>query len=315
MPFVEKITDLFLIFILCSVVGWVCETIMYAIRDKKAVKRGFLFGPLCPIYGSGAVVSSVILYGRISDFFAKFGDIRHYVALFFLGMILCDVLEYVASYVLEKIFKTRWWDYSYKTFQINGRICLTSSLLFGFGVATFIKYVQPYIFYVLDELIPLSAKLIAAFVIYTVLIIDVMLTVQSMKDVIKSLREIEQYAVDNAQKGIDKVHNKTSEYIETVRTSEQIDAIIKKLSDEKSLLSRAKKNFPTLHGEKYNEAMNLIFPKSENEEDEKIKKAKKKRIRSGEPVHVDDKGEVILEAEDLKEVEKDEKDEKEKKDA
>ncbi len=312
MHIIEKIIDYFLVFILCSVIGWVCETIMYVLRDKKAVKRGFLFGPLCPIYGSGAVISSVVLYGRISDFFAKYGDIWHYVALFFLGMILCDVIEYITSYVLEKAFKTRWWDYSYKTFQINGRICLTSSLLFGFGVATYIKFVQPYIFFVFDDIIPFSAKLIAAFVIYTILIIDVMLTVQSMKDVIKSLRELEQYAVDNVQKGIDKVHGKTSEYIENVKTNEQIDAIIKKLSDEKSLLSRAKKYFPTMHGEKYNEAMNLVFPKSETEEEAELRKARKKRIRSGTPVHVDDKGDVIL---DDEEKEKPEGEDSEKKDA
>ena len=308
MHVIEIIIDYFLIFILCSVIGWVCETIMYAIRDKKAVKRGFLFGPLCPIYGSGAVISSAVLYGRISDFFAKFGDIWHYVALFFLGMLLCNVIEYLTSYVLEKAFKTRWWDYSYKKFQINGRICLTSSLLFGFGVATYIKFVQPYILYVLDEIFPFPAKLITAFVLYTVIIIDVMLTVQSMKDVIKSLRELEQYAVDNAQKGIDKVHNKRNEYIETVKTNEQIDAIIKKLSDEKSLLSRAKRYFPTMHGEKYNEAMNLVFPKSESEEEEKLRKARKKRIRSGEPVHVDDNGDVILEESDIEEAGKEEKD-------
>lgn len=310
MHIIERIIDLFLVFILCSVIGWVCETIMYAIRDKKAVKRGFLFGPLCPIYGSGAVISSAVLYGRISDFFAKFGDIWHFVALFFLGMILCDVIEYLASYVLEKAFKTRWWDYSYKKFQINGRICLTSSLLFGLGVAVYIKYIQPYIFFVLDDLIPFSAKLITAFVLYTIIIIDVMLTVQSMKDVIKSLRELEQYAVDNAQKGIDKVHNKTSEYIENVKTNEQIDAIIKKLSDDKSLLSRAKKYFPTMHGEKYNEAMSLVFPDSETEEEKKLRKARKKRIRSGEPVHVDDKGDVILEDSDFENNEEEKKDKK-----
>ncbi len=304
MAVIERIIDYFLVFIICSVIGWICETVMYAIRDRKAVKRGFLFGPLCPIYGSGAVISSAVLYGKISDFFAKFGNIWHLIALFFLGMILCDVIEYLTSYVLEKAFKTRWWDYSYKKFQINGRICLTSSLLFGFGVAVYIKYIQPYIFFVLDDVIPFSAKIITAFVLYTIIIIDVMLTVQSMKDVIKSLRELENYAVENAQKGIDKVHTKTAEYIETVKTNEQIDAIIKKLRDENSLLTRAKKYFPNMHGEKYNEAMNMIFPSSETEEERKTRKAKKERIRSGEPVHVDDNGEVILEETDTEQSDK-----------
>lgn len=301
MNIINFIVDYFLEFVLFSVVGWVYETVMYAFRDQTAVKRGFLFGPLCPIYGSGAVMCSVIMYGRISDYFAKFGDVWHIVALFFIGMILCSVLEYITSYVLEKAFHTRWWDYSYKTFQIGGRICLTSSLGFGVGVALLIKYVQPYVFYVFDDVFPPTAKYITAFVIYSILIIDVALTIQSLKDVVKALKEVEQYAVDRSQYGIDKAHDKISVIIEPVKavpgeisdrmhSNERIDALIERLSGDKSLLSRAKKYFPALRSDKYQEAIDLLFPKGDEEEERK-KKERKKKIRSGKPVKLDEEDE------------------------
>ena len=298
MKIINFTVNYFLIFILFSVVGWICETVMYAFRDKTAVKRGFLFGPLCPIYGSGVVISSLVLYGRISDYFARFGDIKHFIALFFIGMTLCTVLEYITSYVLEKAFHTRWWDYSYKTFQIKGRICMTSSLGFGLGIAVLIKYVLPYVFYVLNDVIPAAPKYITAFVIYSVLIVDVALTIQSLKDVVKALKEVEQYAVDRSQYGIDKAHDKISVIIEPVkavpgeigdrmRSNEQIEALIEKLSGNNSLLNRARHYFPMFKSDKYQEAIDLIFPKADEEELRK-KKEKKKKIRSGKPVNLDE---------------------------
>ena len=301
MKIINFIVDYFLAFILFSVVGWIYETVMYVFRDKTAVKRGFLFGPLCPIYGSGAVLSSVVLYGRISNYFAQFGDVWHFVALFFLGMILCTVLEYITGYVLEKAFHTRWWDYSYKTFQFKGRICLTSSLGFGLGVAILIKYVQPYIFFVFDQIIPPAPKYIVAFILYSILIVDVALTIQSLKDVIKALKEVEQYAVDRSQYGIDKAHDKISVIIEPVKavpgeisdrmhSNEHIEALIERLSGDKSLLSRAKRYFPALKSDRYQEAIDLIFPKIDEEEERK-KKERKKKIRSGKPVKLDEEDE------------------------
>ena len=116
MKIIEIIINCFLWFIFYSVIGWITETLIFAIRDKKSVKRGFLFGPLCPIYGTGAVVCYLLLYGRVTNFFALFG----------IGLLLCDTIEYITSFVMEKAFHAKWWDYSNQKFNIKGRICLVS---------------------------------------------------------------------------------------------------------------------------------------------------------------------------------------------
>ena len=92
MEILNSIINYFLWFVFYSVSGWIIETLLFAVRDKKSVKRGFLFGPLCPIYGTGAVVCTLIMYGRITNFFV----------LFIAGLVLCDTIEYVTHYVMEK---------------------------------------------------------------------------------------------------------------------------------------------------------------------------------------------------------------------
>ncbi len=115
------ICKLFLCFILFSFLGW-CLEVLYGIFElKKFVNRGFLIGPLCPIYGIGCVLLYLLLQGYADD----------PIVLALLAMVICSILEYLASYLMEKIFKTRWWDYSNMKFNINGRICLEMIVPFG----------------------------------------------------------------------------------------------------------------------------------------------------------------------------------------
>ncbi len=248
-----KIVNYFLWFIMYSVFGWITETILFAVRDKKSVKRGFLFGPLCPIYGSGAVLCTILLYGKISNFFA----------LFFVGLLLCDTLEYITHYVLEKVFHAMWWDYSNQRFNIKGRICLTSSILFGLGVALLIKFVQPFVMNI-TERIPEDIRLILAFVIYSILIIDLALTVQSLKNIIRSLKEIQNYLVENMQDEIDKTDEKIDEMADKIKSNAYIDNLVEKMKSGKSQLARYKRLFPKMNFGNYKEALEVIFPKNKN---------------------------------------------------
>lgn len=248
-----KIVNYFLWFIMYSVFGWITETILFAVRDKKSVKRGFLFGPLCPIYGSGAVLCTILLYGKISNFFA----------LFFVGLLLCDTLEYITHYVLEKVFHAMWWDYSNQRFNIKGRICLTSSILFGLGVALLIKFVQPFVMNI-TERIPEDIRLILAFVVYSVLIIDLALTVQSLKNIIRSLKEIQNYLVENMQDEIDKTDEKIDEMADKIKSNAYIDNLVEKMKSGKSQLARYKRLFPKMNFGNYKEALEVIFPKNKN---------------------------------------------------
>lgn len=125
--------DYIFLFFLYSMIGWLIEVINALIREKKFVNRGFMLGPYIPIWGTGALLITIFLSRYENDL----------VSLFVLSAILCGVLEYLVSYYMEKIFKLRWWDYSYKKFNLNGRISLDYLIAFGLLGIFSIKYINP----------------------------------------------------------------------------------------------------------------------------------------------------------------------------
>lgn len=124
---------LFLLFIIYSFIGWLTEVIFVFICEKKLVDRGFLIGPCCPIYGCGGILINLTL--------TKYYDSP--ITLFVMAMFICALLEYITSYLLEKLFKARWWDYTQFKFNINGRICLEILGLFGILGCFIIYFVDP----------------------------------------------------------------------------------------------------------------------------------------------------------------------------
>ncbi len=125
---------LFLKFILFSMIGYVVEMIFCAIIDKKIANRGFLCGPIIPIYGFG----SLILIWILKPFY------KNVFFVILLGMIITGALEYFTSYVLEKVFHNKWWDYSQEKFNLNGRICLKNLICFGIGSPLILYILDPY---------------------------------------------------------------------------------------------------------------------------------------------------------------------------
>ncbi len=123
----------FMMFFVYSVAGWIMECTLGVIQKHKFVNRGFLIGPYCPIYGVGVVGVSLLL-SRFSN---------NIVLLFLLSTVLCGSLEYFTSYIMEKIFKARWWDYSKNKFNINGRVCLETLIPFGILSVLIIKITNP----------------------------------------------------------------------------------------------------------------------------------------------------------------------------
>lgn len=121
----------FLLFIIYAISGWCLEVIGKLIESKKFVNRGFLIGPYCPIYGCGALLITFLLKKYTED----------PLTLFIMAILVCGILEYLTSYLMEKIFKARWWDYSQKKFNINGRVCLDTIVIFGL-LGLFIMYVS-----------------------------------------------------------------------------------------------------------------------------------------------------------------------------
>lgn len=161
-------TILFLIacFIIYSVIGWIMETTLILINTKKLVNRGFLIGPYCPIYGFGAI--TMILY------LTQYKD--NILTVFILGVVTCSLLEYLTSYFMEVLFKTRWWDYSEHKFNLNGRICGQNSLLFGVGGLVIIYITQPIITKLLNS-IPTTIFNITTIILLLIIVIDAILSI------------------------------------------------------------------------------------------------------------------------------------------
>lgn len=130
-----NIQKIILYFFVYAVLGWILETIFCIVTTGEFTKRGFLYGPLCPIYGFGAVILIECLK-RVKT---------NTVGKFFISMIAFTIFEYFASLILEKIFGLRWWDYSYDAFNFQGRISLAYSIAWGILGTAFVERIHPYI--------------------------------------------------------------------------------------------------------------------------------------------------------------------------
>ena len=117
------------------------EVTLGIIQNKKFVNRGFMIGPYCPIYGAGSTAITVFLQKYVDD----------PIVLFCVAIVICGVLEYSTSYIMEKIFKARWWDYSKKRFNINGRVCLETIIPFGLLGCLIIYVLNPFILSLLSR--------------------------------------------------------------------------------------------------------------------------------------------------------------------
>lgn len=152
---------LFMIFMLYSFVGYLCEIVCSSIKQKKLVNRGFLCGPYCPIYGVGSLFILFLLLPVKED----------PVMVYILGAIITTAIEYVTSFVLEKIFHNKWWDYSDEKFNIHGRVFLFNSLLFGLGSLVIIYTGHNIITKLLSCFSP-AALSITAYTLFVIFIID-----------------------------------------------------------------------------------------------------------------------------------------------
>ena len=156
-----KLTEVFLLFIIYAFIGWIVEIINNIIVYKKFVNRGFLIGPYCPIYGVGGLIATIFL--------TKYKE--SIIVLFVMSMFLFALLEYFTSYLMEKLFKARWWDYTDYRFNINGRICLETLIPFGLLGCFAIYVVNPIIFSIFNMTNIVVLRIIAL-VIFIIFIID-----------------------------------------------------------------------------------------------------------------------------------------------
>ena len=175
------ISMLFLLFIIYSFLGWCMEMVVCYIATKEWVNRGFLIGPICPIYGCGCLLIILLLDRYLKD----------PIVLFVMAMLLCSLLEYFTSYLMEKLFKARWWDYSHKKYNIYGRICLDNIFAFGILGLLMMYLVNPFVVKIL-EYVSLNINNVMAIVIAIIFIIDNLISlkvISSFKSVAKSVHK------------------------------------------------------------------------------------------------------------------------------
>ena len=162
-----SITELFLLFITYAFLGWIVEMFDNYFERNKIVNRGFLIGPYCPIYGVGGLIVTLFLTKYKESIFVTFG----------MSVILFAILEYTTSYLMEKIFKARWWDYSDKKYNVNGRICLETLIPFGILGCCALYFVNPIIFSIFALVNDIILKIIA-FVIFIIFVFDFIISLQ-----------------------------------------------------------------------------------------------------------------------------------------
>ena len=175
-----NVYQLLMLFLIYSFLGWCVEVSFVAVTTGRVVNRGFLNGPVCPIYGVG-MLGALLLLEPVSG---------NLVLLFFLGMLLCTLVELIGGWILEKAFHTRWWDYTDKPFNLGGYICLGFSIMWGFAVTFAVRLIHPLIFSLVCWL-PHLLGWISIGVLYALFLIDFVLTLITVVGIRKQLGELE----------------------------------------------------------------------------------------------------------------------------
>ena len=175
--------QIFAYFLIYSCLGWCLEVIYAAVTTGQLINRGFLNGPVCPIYGFGMVI---VLFALT--------PLSHSLLLLYLGgVLLPSALELVGGWALYKLYHTRWWDYSDYPFNIGGYICLEFSLLWGVGTLIVMKLVHPIIADAV-ALIPPLVGLILMFLLYVLYAADTIATAFAASDLARDLDALEKVA-------------------------------------------------------------------------------------------------------------------------
>ena len=187
-----SIAHLFNVFIIASFAGWIYESLYCTIKSTRWQNRGFLFGPVCPIYGVGFLGGLALYYAGLSPESA--GASPGWPAVFLICAAGSAVLEYATSFALEKIFHARWWDYSHVPLNLNGRICLPATLGFGCAGVIVIRFVLPAILSMVSKAGPgpgIFAEELISLVFMWIFAADMALSISSITSLMHTLEKIE----------------------------------------------------------------------------------------------------------------------------
>ncbi|MCR5581114.1 MAG: putative ABC transporter permease [Pseudobutyrivibrio sp.] len=197
------ISKYFVYFIIYSFIGWIYETIYCTINEKSWQNRGFLYGPCIPLYGVGATLAQILFIDL------PFDGLRNasYITIFIGCALGSFILEYCTSYVLEKRFHARWWDYSNMPLNINGRVCLIFTFCFGIAGIVVTQFIIPPIIGVISIIPSVLIELLALIFMF-LFGMDMALTVSALTSFAKDFERIN-----------DQINAQMAERVETIQTN------------------------------------------------------------------------------------------------
>lgn len=263
----NEVVSLLAYFMVYAFIGWVLESTYKSILQKRIVNSGFLHGPICPIYGYGAMIMYLSLKDVTDNIFV----------LFAFGVIVLSVFEYIVGLFLEIVFKTKYWDYSNKKFNIHGRVCLLNSMYWGVLGIVFMKGIHPVVEHLVD-LVPIMYVKIFDVLSISVMFVDTVITTIGLVKInikLKNWNEI----TENIKKKIEAINIKTVTNFSGIKELKLHNdyKLLKKIShaaDRDELLgelklkqkqlqdklerkvTRLKKAFPTMNSENLSKFLN-----------------------------------------------------------
>lgn len=244
----EYIINLLSYFIIYSFLGWVLESVYKTILLKKPVNSGFLFGPFCAIYGFGALIMYLLL-----DSFKE-----NYLLLFIMGVIFLSAWEYLVGFILEKLFKTKYWDYSNEKINLHGRICLRASICWGVLGLGFTLFLHPFVIGVLEK-VPGDVLIYAVAIIMIYIIVDTIISIIKVKDINIGINKAIEIRETIAQK-LDELKNLTANSKNVENIKNVIEDLREKENQLKEKITKQTKRFtsafPTMKSEKISQILN-----------------------------------------------------------
>lgn len=244
-----QLLELATYFIIYSFLGWVLESIFRSFCEKKIINTGFLIGPICPIYGCGAIIMILFL--------KNFSNSK--ILLFIMSIIFLSLWEYIVGVILEKLFKTKYWDYSDHKFNYKGRICLTNSIAWGFLGVLFIDFIHTGIINLLKNVDVLYLKIIVPILLILILT-DAIISIVKTKNIKGTLEKVEKLNEQIKEKLAEiKKQNQ-----EKNTTSENLQLLIEKINKRKNRelrrlykrVYRLKRAFPAIDTKEFRDILN-----------------------------------------------------------
>lgn len=253
-------------FIIYSFLGWCLESIYKTILLKTPTNSGFLYGPFCPMYGLGAVLM-----------LALSGFSHNIIIIFFMGFVFFSVWEYIVAVILEKLFKTKYWDYSDLKFNFQGRVCLKNSIYWGILGVLLVFVIQPALEGFVEK-IPEDILLFVDVLLCVAILVDSVITIYRIMFIDKKIRQVFEIG-DKIKEILAELKNETLE----ANYRQNAQKLIRELKTKQAILKikvykriiRLRKAFPEMNSENIAEFMKQKI--SLEDLKEKIKKYKEKR--------------------------------------